>query len=195
MEGVEVGFGCSVALWTKPITKILTTKHTCSHTAAPTTLSIFFSEIKKRACVTQHFPTLLHTLQGLSPHYIVEFFIENKGRAWESLGGVMLTLTGAEALFADLGHFNISSVGVGFSFFVYPCIIIAYLGQVSWCVECMICSDNMGAGCCIGWESGTQPLFTWGASTPHLSVLASPSSSTPASSLPTSAKCGLGWLV
>lgn len=134
----------SVAPWTKLIRKQhFSTLPTLVHTLQPPLPSqCFLSEIKKRACVTQHFPTLLHTLQGLSPHYIVEFFIENKGRAWESLGGVMLTLTGAEALFADLGHFNISSVGVGFSFFVYPCIIIAYLGQVGWYVECLTCLDN-----------------------------------------------------
>ena len=75
----------------------------------------------------------------------------------------MLTLTGAEALFADLGHFNISSVGVGFSFFVYPCIIIAYLGQVSWCVGARTGANNRGAGCGMGWGKGERSPCSHGA--------------------------------
>lgn len=161
MEGVETGSGCSVAPWRKPIRthNFSTLVHTLQ---PPVPGQSCFPEIKKSDC-DPTLSTLLHTPQGLSPHYIVEYFIENKGRAWESLGGVMLTLTGAEALFADLGHFNISSVGVGFSFFVYPCIIIAYLGQVSWCVGAGTGANNRGTGCGTGCGIGEHSPYSHGA--------------------------------
>ncbi len=64
------------------------------------------------------------------------FFINHGAAAWRMLGAVMLCITGTEALFADLGHFSIRSISIGFGFIVYPCVMLAYLGQVDYfCVE------------------------------------------------------------
>ncbi len=49
---------------------------------------------------------------ALSPHHIVRFFEGQGTEAWRMLGGVMLCVTGAEALYADLGHFNHAAVAV-----------------------------------------------------------------------------------
>jgi KUP system potassium uptake protein len=51
-------------------------------------------------------------LRALSPMYIVEYFARNGKEAWVSLGGVILCITGTEAMFADLGHFNIRAIQV-----------------------------------------------------------------------------------
>ncbi len=84
--------------------------------------------------VTLHLPLpqipLEPLTQGLSPHWIVIFFINHGSAAWKMLGAVMLCITGTEALFADLGHFSVPSISIGFGCIVYPCVMLAYLGQV-----------------------------------------------------------------
>lgn len=50
--------------------------------------------------------------KGLSPAYIVDFFIRNGSDGWAMLGGVMLCITGAEAMFADMGHFSRPAIAV-----------------------------------------------------------------------------------
>lgn len=47
------------------------------------------------------------------------------------LGGILLAVTGVEALFADLGHYNRQSIQWTFTLVVYPSLIIAYLGQAA----------------------------------------------------------------
>ena len=45
-------------------------------------------------------------LKALSPSYAIEFFADESGIAFAALGGVVLVVTGAEALYADMGHFG-----------------------------------------------------------------------------------------
>lgn len=49
-----------------------------------------------------------------------------------SLGGILLCMTGSEAMFADLGHFSQLSIKIAFSFIVYPSLILAYMGQAAY---------------------------------------------------------------
>lgn len=51
-------------------------------------------------------------LRAFNPKYIVDYFRRNGKEAWVSLGGTILCITGSEAMFADLGHFNIRAVQV-----------------------------------------------------------------------------------
>ncbi|XP_071939749.1 potassium transporter 4-like [Coffea arabica] len=71
-------------------------------------------------------------VSALSPHYIVKFFKETGKDGWISLGGVLLAITGTEAMFADLGHFTASSIRIAFTFVVYPCLVIQYMGQAAF---------------------------------------------------------------
>lgn len=71
-------------------------------------------------------------LRAFSPHYIVKFFKRGKKRNWVSLGGIMLSITGTEALFADLGHFSSLSVQIAFTVLVFPCLLLAYTGQAAY---------------------------------------------------------------
>ncbi|GFP81072.1 potassium transporter 26 [Phtheirospermum japonicum] len=75
------------------------------------------------------------TLKAVSPHYIVKFFMRNGKTAWDLLGAVFLSITGAEAMFADLGHFNKRAIQLGFSFVVYPSLVITYAGETAYLVK------------------------------------------------------------
>ncbi|KAG0593278.1 hypothetical protein M758_1G310600 [Ceratodon purpureus] len=72
--------------------------------------------------------------QAFSPLQIVNFFRRNGRSGWEHLGGIVLCMTGTEALFADLGHFSYRSIQVAFTSLVYPCLILTYIGQSAYLV-------------------------------------------------------------
>ncbi|PRQ50776.1 putative potassium transporter [Rosa chinensis] len=71
-------------------------------------------------------------IKAINPRYIVDYFIRNKKEAWISLGGVILCITGAEALFADVGHFTVRSIQISTCTIVYPSVVLAYIGQASF---------------------------------------------------------------
>ncbi|GMH24557.1 hypothetical protein Nepgr_026400 [Nepenthes gracilis] len=71
-------------------------------------------------------------LRAFYPQYIFDYFKRNGKRGWISLGGIFLCLTGTEAMFADLGHFNVRAVQISFSTMVYPSVIVAYIGQAAY---------------------------------------------------------------
>ncbi|MGH2856151.1 MAG: potassium transporter Kup, partial [Solirubrobacteraceae bacterium] len=68
-------------------------------------------------------------IQALSPTYAVRFFADHGGRAWLTLGGVVLCITGAEALYADRGHFGVGPIRISWFSLVLPGVLLNYLGQ------------------------------------------------------------------
>ena len=68
-------------------------------------------------------------LAGLSPTYIVVFFADHPFTAFIAMGAVVLAITGAEALYADMGHFGRRPIRRAWFFVVFPALIINYLGQ------------------------------------------------------------------
>ncbi len=68
-------------------------------------------------------------LWAFSPHYAVQFFLIDPERAFLALGSVVLAVTGAEALYADMGHFGRKPIGISWLFFVLPALILNYMGQ------------------------------------------------------------------
>ncbi|XP_020190465.1 potassium transporter 6-like [Aegilops tauschii subsp. strangulata] len=74
-------------------------------------------------------------LKAVNPYYIYCYFARNGTAGWEQLGAVILCITGAEAMFADLGHFNKRSIQVAFSTVVYPSLILAYAGQAAYLIK------------------------------------------------------------
>ncbi len=68
-------------------------------------------------------------LGALSPHWAVEFFAANPRIAFLAMGSVFLAMTGAEALYADMGHFGRKAIGWSWLGLVYPCLMLNYLGQ------------------------------------------------------------------
>jgi KUP system potassium uptake protein len=68
-------------------------------------------------------------LEALSPVYAVKFMAGNFGMAFFSLAGVVLAVTGAEALYADMGHFGRKPITRAWLFVVLPALALNYLGQ------------------------------------------------------------------
>ncbi|MDQ2892644.1 MAG: potassium transporter Kup [Pseudomonadota bacterium] len=68
-------------------------------------------------------------LWAFSPHHAVNFFLIDPERAFLALGSVVLAVTGAEALYADMGHFGRKPIGVSWLVFVLPALMMNYMGQ------------------------------------------------------------------
>jgi KUP system potassium uptake protein len=70
-------------------------------------------------------------LRGLSPTYGVLFVLEHPGIAFIAMGAIVLVITGAEALYADMGHFGRQPILRAWFFVVFPALTLNYLGQAS----------------------------------------------------------------
>ncbi|XP_047043079.1 potassium transporter 24-like [Lolium rigidum] len=73
-----------------------------------------------------------HVYRALSPYYMYKFLQKTQTGGWMSLGGILLCVTGSEAMYADLGHFSQSSIKIAFTSLVYPALILAYMGQAAY---------------------------------------------------------------
>nr|XP_043608396.1 probable potassium transporter 17 isoform X1 [Erigeron canadensis] len=82
--------------------------------------------------ITCHYPTIF---KAISPHYIFQFFSRNGHEGWLLLNGMVLCITGAEALFADLGHFDRPSIQIAFLSFMYPSLVLTYAGQTAYLIQ------------------------------------------------------------
>lgn len=74
-------------------------------------------------------------LRAFSPVYIYRYLKKGGKDRWTSLGGVMLSITGTEALFADLAHFPVLAIQIAFTVVVFPCLLLAYSGQAAYLVN------------------------------------------------------------
>ncbi len=70
-------------------------------------------------------------LKALNPYFVVRFILDNGWAAFKALSGVFLVVTGAEALYADRGHFGNTPIKQAWYFLVFPSLILNYLGQGS----------------------------------------------------------------
>ncbi|MFL5255504.1 MAG: potassium transporter Kup [Rhodopila sp.] len=70
-----------------------------------------------------------HVLLAVSPYYALDLCIEYKGMAFFVLGAVVLCVTGAEALYADMGHFGAWPIRISWLIFVLPSLVLNYFGQ------------------------------------------------------------------
>ncbi|HSL71609.1 MAG TPA: KUP/HAK/KT family potassium transporter, partial [Longimicrobiales bacterium] len=68
-------------------------------------------------------------LAAVSPWYAVEFFQRNGLTGYLVLGAVVLAITGAEALYADMGHFGVKPIRWGWFAVAFPALILNYFGQ------------------------------------------------------------------
>ncbi|KAI7730551.1 hypothetical protein M8C21_001328 [Ambrosia artemisiifolia] len=82
--------------------------------------------------IIHHYPTIF---KAISPHYIFHFFSRNGHHGWLLLNGMVLCITGSEALFADLGHFNRPSIQVAFLSCIYPSLVLTYAGQTAYLIQ------------------------------------------------------------
>ncbi len=74
-------------------------------------------------------------LLALSPTYALLLIIQYKWLAFVALGSVVLAVTGAEALYADMGHFGAHPIRAAWLGFVLPCLVLNYFGQGALVLE------------------------------------------------------------
>lgn len=65
----------------------------------------------------------------INPYWAFEFFRYDTRLAFLAMGSVFLAVTGAETLYADMGHFGRKAVGFSWITLVYPCLMLNYMGQ------------------------------------------------------------------
>jgi KUP system potassium uptake protein len=80
-------------------------------------------------------------LKALSPTYALSFVADQPGTAFFSLAAVVLAVTGAEALYADMGHFGRRSITRAWLYLVFPACMLSYFGQGA-----LILADPANAG-------------------------------------------------
>src|ERR687893_436049 len=73
--------------------------------------------------------TAPEVLGAVSPHHAALFLAAHPFAAFIAMGSVVLAVTGAEALYADMGHFGRRPIKVGWIWFVLPAIMLNYFGQ------------------------------------------------------------------
>ncbi|BET25882.1 KUP system potassium uptake protein [Limnobacter thiooxidans] len=71
-------------------------------------------------------PEILH---ALNPLHGIQFVMERGWALFAAFGAIVLALTGAEALYADMGHFGKKPIRLAWTFLVFPCLALNYLGQ------------------------------------------------------------------
>ena len=88
---------------------------------------LWFSTLAFSGCLNiLRYPDVL---DALNPYFALHFFSLNHWRAFFALGAVVLAVTGAEALYADMGHFGRRPIQFAWLGFVLPALVLNYLGQ------------------------------------------------------------------
>ena len=74
-------------------------------------------------------------VQAISPVWGARFFVDHGFEAFLTLGGVVLCVTGAEALYADRGHFGPAPIRIAWLSIVWPAVLLNYMGQAAWILD------------------------------------------------------------
>jgi len=89
--------------------------------------------------IIQH-PTVLF---AINPRYGLAYLLAGGQTAFLVLGGVFLCVTGAEALYADMGHFGARPIRLAWSAIVFPSLVLNYAGQAALVLEGAPTTDNI----------------------------------------------------
>jgi KUP system potassium uptake protein len=82
-------------------------------------------------------------LLGLDPRYAVSYLAHGGLAGFAVLGGVFLCVTGAEALYADMGHFGARPIRLAWSAIVFPSLVLNYAGQAAIVLDHGVTADNI----------------------------------------------------
>jgi len=80
-----------------------------------------------------HHPEII--LAMINPWYAIQFFMIDGSLAFLALGSVVLAVTGAEALYADMGHFGRRPLRISWFWFVMPALLLNYMGQAAMIIS------------------------------------------------------------
>ncbi|CAL0298972.1 unnamed protein product [Lupinus luteus] len=98
-----------------------------------------------------------HVYEALSPYYMFKFLKKTQMGGWKSMGGILLCITGSEAMYADLGHFSQLSIQIAFTCLVYPSLILAYMGQAAYLSQ----HHNLNSDYQIGFYVSVPVQLRW----------------------------------
>ena len=91
------------------------------------------------AGVVQH-PSVL---AAINPSYAIDYLASHGVTGFLVLGAVFLCVTGAEALYADMGHFGAHPIRMAWSWIVFPSLVLSYAGQAAYVLEHGASADNI----------------------------------------------------
>jgi KUP system potassium uptake protein len=74
-------------------------------------------------------------LKAINPYYAFEFFYEGGWKAYILLSGIFLVVTGAEAMYTDLGQFGKTPIRIGWFTVALPCLLLNYFGQGAYLLQ------------------------------------------------------------
>src|SRR5215467_13995360 len=82
-------------------------------------------------------------LSALDPRHAIDYLAEGRWHAFAVLGGVFLCVTGAEALYADMGHFGARPIRFAWYGVVFPSLVLNYMGQAAIVLADGVTADNI----------------------------------------------------
>ena len=104
-----------------------------------------------------HHPAIL---MALSPTYALEFIFYHGKLSFLALGSVVLCVTGAEALYADMGHFGRAPIRYAWIFFVLPMLVLNYFGQAALVISDPKALANPFFLLCPHWMQGPMVVLS-----------------------------------
>jgi KUP system potassium uptake protein len=81
-------------------------------------------------------------VQAVNPYYAVRFLVDHGLAGFIALGAIVLVITGAEALYADMGHFGRKPIRLAWFAYVLPCLLLSYFGQGALVLRDSAAVDN-----------------------------------------------------
>ena len=133
-EGLET-LNANLASWTVPLTVLILFGLFAFQFKGSNTLGRIFGPIILIWFGTLGYLGLLKVkehpavIKALLPSYAIEYVVHHGFHTFIILSSVILAITGAEALYADLGHFGKRPIRIGWIFIVAPALVLNYLGQ------------------------------------------------------------------
>lgn len=145
IEGLKVapGLGESFSPYIVPISATILVALFLVQSKGTHTIAKFFGPITAVWFLTLAWLGIIHIfddpqlriLNSLNPYYALKFLFQNGFVAFIVLGSVFLAVTGAEALYADMGHFGKGPIRAAWGVFVLPCLLANYLGQGAFVIS------------------------------------------------------------
>jgi KUP system potassium uptake protein len=134
VEGLEVA-APALHRWIVPVTLVVLTALFMVQRHGTASVGRFFGPITVLWFLVLAVLGLVHIarnpaiLVALNPGYAIEFLTAHPGIAFIALGSIVLCVTGAEALYADMGHFGKKPIRLAWFGLVMPALVINYFGQ------------------------------------------------------------------
>src|SRR5690606_1558944 len=151
VEGVQL-VTPGMARWVVPITLVIIVGVFFVQRFGTAKVSIVFGPITAIWFLVLGFSGLVHILEypevlwALNPVLGIQFLVTHLGIAFIVIGAIFLAITGAEALYVDLGHFGRRPIVLAWFGLVFPCLLLNYFGQGAYVLE-------------VGVENVASPFF------------------------------------